>query len=69
MTKLECHISLSLKKKERSSNLLEETRRAKVPCEADLLCLQEGWFKGKEEIYDKVYMQLTCDLLVRDEQN
>lgn len=40
-----------------------------MTCEVDLLCLQEDWSKEKEEIYDKVYKQLTCDLLVKDEQN
>lgn len=69
MTELECCLFLWLKEKEKLSNLLEKIRCAKVTCEVDLLFLQEGWSKEKEEIYDKVYKQLTCDLLVKDEQN
>lgn len=38
-----------------------------VMCETDLYCLQEGW--EKKEIHNKVFNQLTSDLLAHDEYN
>lgn len=36
-------------------------------CETDLYCLQESW--EKEEIHNKVFNQMTSDLLAHDEYN
>lgn len=38
-----------------------------VMCETDLYCLQESW--EKDEIHNKVFNQLTSDLLAHDEYN
>ena len=58
-----------LEKNEELSNRLKETRYAKVLCETNLLRLQKSWSKKKEDLCDRVYKQLTSDLLARDKQN
>lgn len=65
---LEPQLSFLSKIKEELGNLLEYIRCAKMQCKNNLLCLQKNWTKEKEELCEKVFQQLTHNLLALDEK-
>lgn len=69
IAEFESHLVVLLGENEELSNPLKETRCAKVLCETNLLRLQKSLSKKKEDLCDRVYKQLTSDLLARDKQN